>query len=48
MYVVVVVYVYECVGLLAFDFVLDFVLWINFCVGCEGSTHPWEGREALG
>ena len=35
--------------LLAFDFVFLILLWwTEFCVGCEGSTHLWEGREALG
>ena len=27
---------------------LDLLLWIDMCIGCEGFTHPWEGREALG
>ena len=32
-------------NLLAFGFSLGlFFLWIECCVGCEGFTHPWEGR----
>ena len=34
----------------------SFVFVVNYCLnvsvncdfGCEGFTHPWEGREALG
>ena len=42
------VYVSVLVESNAFGFVLELLLWYECCDGCEGFTHPWEGREALG
>ena len=47
-HVVNVVYVSVLVEPNAFGFILELLLWYECCDGCEGFTHPWEGREALG